>query len=114
VLINKGRDFVQRTSGELRAGSAMVKMRRSERARSEAVIAALLGAEAVALDDGHLVVESSEDQVREMVARLVSEGIGIDAVVPAHEQGLEDYFLGLTESSEMAGAGRIGEKGGVR
>ncbi len=49
-----------------------------------------------------------------MVARLVSEGIGIDAVVPAREQGLEDYFLGLTQSSEMAGAGRMGEEGGAR
>jgi ABC-2 type transport system ATP-binding protein len=114
VIINKGRVVVQGPVGELRPASSMVKLLTSDQARSQAVIAALLGPKAVALDDGHLVVESSEDQVREMVARLVSEGIGIDAVVPAREQGLEDYFLGLTESSEMAGAGRIGEEGGAR
>jgi len=35
------------------------------------------------------------------VRRLVGEGLGVDAVIPAREQGLEDYFLGLTQSSDV-------------
>jgi hypothetical protein len=35
------------------------------------------------------------------VKRLVAAEIGVDAVIPAHEQGLEDYFLGLTQSSDV-------------
>jgi ABC-2 type transport system ATP-binding protein len=104
VIINRGRVVVQGPVGELRPASSKVRLLTSDQSRSRAVVAGLFGAGAVALDDGHLVVESSEAQVREMVARLVAEGIGIDAVVPAREQGLEDYFLGLTESTEMMSA----------
>ena len=43
-----------------------------------------------------------------MVRRLVAEGIGVDAVMPAREQGLEDYFLGLTQSSDVDIAGAAG------
>jgi len=47
------------------------------------------------------VVEASDGSVRELVRRLVAAEIGVDAVIPAHEQGLEDYFLGLTQSSDV-------------
>ena len=43
--------------------------------------------------------------MRELVRRLVAEGIGVDAVVPAREQGLEDFFLGLTQSSDVDAGG---------
>ena len=50
-----------------------------------------------------------------MVQPLVAEGIGVDAVIPAREQGLEDYFLGLTQSSDVdAGGRRAGVAGGAR
>jgi ABC-2 type transport system ATP-binding protein len=115
VIINRGRIVVQGPVGDLRPESSQVRLLTSDQARAQAVVAALLGADAVALEDGHLVVESSEAQVRELVARLVGEGIGIDAVVPAREQGLEDYFLGLTESGEMAGAAAsVNGQGGAR
>jgi ABC-2 type transport system ATP-binding protein len=114
VIINKGRIVVQGPVTELRPETSKVKLQTSDQARARTVIAALFGPDSVVLDDGHLVVDSSQDQVREIVARLVGEGIGVDAVVPAHEQGLEDYFLGLTESSEMAGAPGISDAGGRR
>jgi ABC-2 type transport system ATP-binding protein len=115
VIINKGRVVVQGPVEELRPASSKVKLLTSDQDRSQAVIAALLGPGSVARDNGHLVVESSEAQVRQMVARLVGEGIGVDAVVPAREQGLEDYFLDLTESGEMAGAtAGPNEQGGPR
>jgi hypothetical protein len=40
-----------------------------------------------------------------MVRRLVAEGIDVRAVVPAMEQGLEDFFLELTGDSPKAAAG---------
>jgi ABC-2 type transport system ATP-binding protein len=104
VIINKGRGVVQSPVGELRPASSKVRLLTSDQTRSRAVIAGPFGAGAVAVDDGHPVVESPEAQVREMVARLVGVGIGVDAVVPALEQGLEDHSLGFTESTEMVSA----------
>ena len=50
-------------------------------------------------------METSDGSTREMVNRLVAAEIGVDAVIPAHEQGLEDYFLGLTQSSDVDSGG---------
>ena len=47
-------------------------------------------------DEGFLVVKADEDAVPEMVRRLVADGVEVRAVVPASEQGLEDFFLELT------------------
>ena len=114
MIINKGRVVVQGPVDQLRPATSKVRLLTSDQTRARGVLGQLLGADAVGLDDGHLVVERSEEQVCEMVALLVEEGIGVKAVVPAHEQGLEDYFLALTESGEMAGAGRVGQKSGAR
>ena len=35
----------------------------------------------------------------EMVRRLVADGVDVRAVVPASEQGLEDFFLELTDDA---------------
>ena len=63
--------------------------------------AALLGANEVEPDEEYLVVQASDGTVREVVRALVAAEIGVDAVIPAREQGLEDYFLGLTQSSDV-------------
>ena len=114
MIINKGRAVVEGPVDTLRPATSTVRLLTSDQTRAKSVLDGLLGPGAVGLDDGHLVVERSEEQVIEMVALLVEEGIGVKAVVPAHEQGLEDYFLSLTESGEMAGAGRLGQGGGAR
>jgi hypothetical protein len=49
-----------------------------------------------------------------MVAELVAAGVGVDAVIPAREQGLEDFFLGLTQSSDVDAGGAAGVAGGAR
>jgi hypothetical protein len=41
--------------------------------------------------------------VPELVRRLVADGVAVRAVVPAVEQGLEEFFLGLTQSSDADG-----------
>ena len=37
----------------------------------------------------------------ELVRRLVAAELDVHAVVPAHEQGLEDFFLELTQSGDV-------------
>ena len=65
-------------------------------------------------DEEYLIVETSDGATREMVNRLVAAGIGVDAVIPAREQGLEDFFLGLTQSSDVDSGGAVGVAGGAR
>jgi ABC-type multidrug transport system ATPase subunit len=101
AIINKGRVVVEGPVSELHPAHASVKVLTSDQGRARQVIAALVGAGAVVDDEEYLVVEAGDGTVRELVKRLVAEGIGVDAVVPAHEQGLEDYFLGLTQSSDV-------------
>jgi len=48
------------------------------------------------------------------VRRLVADGLDVRAVVPAIEQGLEDFFLELTQSSDVdAPAGDAAPAGAV-
>jgi hypothetical protein len=62
---------------------------------------ALFGAQGVSWDEGYLVVRAGDEGVPELVRRLVADGVAVRAVVPAVEQGLEDYFLELTQSSDV-------------
>ena len=101
AIIDKGRVVVEGPVSELRPEHQAIKVLTSDQGRAREVIAALLGPTQVRLDEEYLVVESSDGSVRELVKRLVAAEIGVDAVIPAHEQGLEDYFLGLTQSSDV-------------
>jgi len=94
---------------ELRPEHSAVKVLTSDQDRARDVVAALLGADEVEPDEGYLIVQANDGSVREMVRALVTAGIGVDAVIPAREQGLEDYFLGLTQSSDVDA-----HKGGAR
>jgi hypothetical protein len=67
-----------------------------DQGRALDVLRGQFGAAGVKEDEEFLVVEADEEAVPEMVRRLVAEGIGVRAVVPASEQGLEDFFLELT------------------
>jgi ABC-2 type transport system ATP-binding protein len=115
VIINKGRMVVEGPVADLRPESSAVKVLTSDQERARGVIATLVGAQAVTSDEGYLMVEGLNGTVREMVRRLVAEGIGVDAVVPAREQGLEDYFLGLTQSTDVGASPDTARvKAGVR
>jgi ABC-2 type transport system ATP-binding protein len=115
MIINKGRMVVEGPVADLRPASSAVKVLTSDQERARGVIAALVGPQAVTSDEGYLVVDGSDGTVREMVRRLVGDGLGVDAVIPSREQGLEDYFLGLTQSSDADAPPEIArEKGGAR
>jgi ABC-2 type transport system ATP-binding protein len=115
VIINKGRVVVEGPVSDLRPASTTVKVLTSDQIRAREILAAVVGQAQVAVDEEYLVVQGADGTVQEMVRRLVAEGVGVDAVIPAHEQGLEDFFLGLTESSDVdAGRTASATKGGAQ
>jgi ABC-2 type transport system ATP-binding protein len=101
VIINKGRVVIEGPVSELHPEHSSVKVLTSDQERARQIVAALVGAQHVELDEGYLIVEADDGTVRDLVRRLVAAEIGVDAVIPAREQGLEDFFLGLTQSSDV-------------
>ena len=101
AIINRGRVVVEGPVSELRPEHSAVKLLTSDQDKARTVIATLLGAHEVEPDEEYLIVQANDGTVREVVRALVAAEIGVDAVIPAREQGLEDYFLGLTQSSDV-------------
>ncbi|MGZ4199380.1 MAG: ABC transporter ATP-binding protein, partial [Thermoleophilia bacterium] len=114
AILNGGRVIVEGPVSELHPEHSAVKVLTSDQNRARDVVAALVGAQQVTVDEEYLIVETSDGTTRELVRQLVAAGIGVDAVVPAREQGLEDYFLGLTQSSDVDTGGAAGVPGGGR
>jgi ABC-2 type transport system ATP-binding protein len=101
VIINKGRVVVQGPVSELRPQNDAIKVLTGDQGRAAEVLRGQFGAGGVKEDEEYLVVAADQDAVPEMVRRLVQDGVDVRAVVPAPEQGLEDFFLELTrEDSE--------------
>jgi ABC-2 type transport system ATP-binding protein len=96
VIIDKGRVVVQGPVSDLRPHNDVVKVLTGDQSRAAGVLRGQFGAAGVRLDEGYLVVQADEDAVPEMVRRLVHDGVDVRSVVPAPEQGLEDFFLELT------------------
>ena len=96
VIINRGKVVVQGPVSELRPQSDAVKVLTEDQARASGVLRSQFGDAGVVEDEGYLIVQAGEDAVPDMVRRLVADGIAVRAVVPAPEQGLEDFFLELT------------------
>jgi ABC-2 type transport system ATP-binding protein len=101
VIINKGRVVVEGPVSELRPEHTAVKLLTRDQVRARDVLGALVGQTNVSADEEYLVVDGVDGNVPDLVEQLVHEGLKIEAVVPAREQGLEDYFLGLTQSSDV-------------
>ena len=101
AIINRGRVVVEGPVSELRPEHSAVKLLTSDQDKARTVMATLLGAHEVEPDEEYLIVQANDGTVREVVRALVAAEIGVDAVIPAREQGLEDYFLGLTQSSDV-------------
>jgi len=114
AILNRGRVVVEGPVSELHPEHSSVKLLTSDQDRARQIVAALVGAQHVELDEEYLIVEASDGTVREMVRALVVENVGVDAVIPAREQGLEDFFLGLTQSSDVDTGGTAGVAGGAR
>ena len=114
AILNRGRVVIEGPVSELHPEHSAVKLLTSDQGKARDVVAALVGAQHVEVDEEYLLVESSDGITREMVAQLVAAGVGVDAVIPAREQGLEDFFLGLTQSSDVDTGGAVGVSGGAK
>ena len=110
VIIDKGRVVVQGSVAELRPKSLAVKVLTGDQRRAAETFRPLFGG--LREDDGYLVVEAGEEATAEMVRRLVEDGLDVRAVVPAPEQGLEDFFLELTRDD--AGPAPAKRRAGLR
>ncbi len=113
VIINKGSVVVQGPVSELRPQNDTVKVLTDDQGRAAGVLRGQFGAAGVQEDEGFLVVTASEEAVPEMVRRLVQDGLDVRAVVPAREQGLEDFFLELTGTDAAAGQPRGMRRRGI-
>jgi ABC-2 type transport system ATP-binding protein len=100
VIIDRGRVIVQGPVSQLRPQTDAVKLLTDDQPRAAAVLRGQLGVDGVREDEGYLVAQAAEEAVPEMVRRLVGEGVAVRAVVPASEQGLEDFFLELTDRDD--------------
>ena len=114
VIINRGKVVIEGPVSELHPEHSSVKLLTADQDKARDVVAALVGAQNVARDEEYLIVQADDGAVRGMVAGLVAAGVGVDAVIPAREQGLEDFFLGLTQSSDVDTGGAVGVSGGAK
>jgi ABC-2 type transport system ATP-binding protein len=110
VIIDKGRVTVQGAVAELRPRSLSVKVLTGDQGRAAQTLRGQFGD--VHEDDGFLIVEAGEEATAELVRRLVADGVEVHAVVPAPEQGLEDFFLELTR--DEGGPARAKRRAGLR
>ena len=101
VIINRGRTVIEGPVATLRPREEAVKVMTGDQQKAFETARALFGAQGVSWDEGYLVVRAGDEGVPELVRRLVADGVAVRAVVPAVEQGLEDYFLELTQSSDV-------------
>jgi ABC-2 type transport system ATP-binding protein len=109
VIINKGRVVVEGTVDELRPAGTAVKVLTRDQARATTLLRAQFGENNVMIDEKYLIVDGVNGSVPDLIRTLVAAELDIEAIVPAPEQGLEDYFLELTQSADVdagyAGAG---------
>ena len=100
VILNRGKVVVQGPVSELRPQTDAVKVLTADQGKAAGTLRAQFGAGSVLEDEGFLIVQAGEDAVPEMVRRLVADGVAVRAIVPAPEQGLEDFFLELTGTDD--------------
>ena len=100
AIMSRGRVIVQGPVSELHPASHAVKVLTGDQSQALEIIRTMAAPGAVRQDEDHIMVESGDGFVPEMVRRLVADNIDILAVVPATEQGLEDMFLELTARAE--------------
>ena len=99
IIIDRGRVTVQGPVSDLRPKGLAVKVLTDDQGRAAETARSAFGPGAVSEDDGYLIVKAGDD-VPELVRRLVADDLDVRAVVPATDQGLEDFFLELTAPDE--------------
>jgi ABC-type multidrug transport system ATPase subunit len=97
AVVSKGRLLRQGPVSELHPASTAVKIKTSDQGRAWEILRPLLTASDIRQDEEYIVVQDDgKGRASGLVRRLVMDGVDIEAMVPAAEQGLEDMFLELT------------------
>jgi ABC-2 type transport system ATP-binding protein len=94
-VLQHGRLIAQGTIAELR-GQGKLVLRAAPADRARAVLAGLLGADSVALEDGVFRLAVDQARAGEINRRLVLENVDVTELRVA-ERSLEDVFMQLTE-----------------
>jgi ABC-2 type transport system ATP-binding protein len=100
VIIDRGKVVIQGTVDELKPRQLGIKVLTDDQTKAAETLRSVVGDAAVTSDEGYLVARGDGDVAPELVRRLVADGLDVRAVIPAVEQGLEDFFLELTTSSD--------------
>jgi ABC-2 type transport system ATP-binding protein len=97
AVVSRGRLLRQGPVSELHPTSIAVKLKTNDQARAWEILHPLLAASDIRQDEEYIVVQDDGyGRASELVRRLVTDGVDIEAMVPAFEQSLEDMFLELT------------------
>jgi ABC-2 type transport system ATP-binding protein len=107
AVVSRGRLLRQGPVSELHPASVGVKIKTADQRRAWEILQPLLGPARVQEDDEYIQVQAADDEIPDLIERLVADGARIQAVIPATEQSLEDMFL------EITGDGANGHKQGV-
>jgi len=105
AVITRGRLVRQGAVSELRPARSAVRIKTGDQARAWEVLRSFGGAGGLVEEEEYIRVSAPDDQVSEMVRRLVAAGADVEAVIPSFEQGLEEMFLEMTDADEAKGAG---------
>jgi ABC-2 type transport system ATP-binding protein len=112
VIIDRGKVVVQGPVSVLRPKEMGVKILTGDQHKAAAVVAGVVGEKVVTEDEGYLIATTADGEVPEIVRALVGAGLDVQAVLPNVEQGLEDFFLELTTSSDSdSGQGAAKRRG---
>jgi ABC-type multidrug transport system ATPase subunit len=97
AVVSRGRLLRQGPVSELHPASTAVKIKTSDQGRAWEILRPLLAAADIRQDEEYIVVQDDGNgRASGLVRRLVTDGVDIEAMVPAFEQSLEDMFLELT------------------
>lgn len=106
AVISGGRLVRQGPVSELRPEKGTVRIRTSDHVLTSEVLRGVTGGDGVVEDEGYVRVSASDDQISEIVRRLVDGGVDVQAVIPSVEQGLEEMFLEMTAGGDRVDASR--------
>jgi ABC-type multidrug transport system ATPase subunit len=107
AVVSRGRLLLQGLVSELHPASTGVKIKTADQHRTWEILRPLLGPARIEQDEEYIKVQAADNEIPDLVERLVADGARIQAVIPAVEQSLEDMFL------ELTGDGGNGRKEGT-
>jgi len=102
AVLSRGRLIAQGTIKELLREHDTLRMRSTDDAGATSVLSALPWVEAVAQQDGSLVITAPQERSWEIARALADRQIYVSELVPLHRT-LEEFFMEITETDPTTG-----------